>query len=81
MKRTAHPVQELQQLSRTFGEEAARNKLALLEEIDGRRDGSARRIRSFHDTLILQLRRKLEEDPEAPRRIVTEPGHGYRFEL
>ena len=33
------------------------------------------------DYHILQLRRKLEEDPEAPRRIVTEPGHGYRFEL
>jgi two-component system KDP operon response regulator KdpE len=26
-----------------------------------------------------QLRKKLEEDPEHPRLILTEPGIGYRF--
>jgi two-component system KDP operon response regulator KdpE len=29
---------------------------------------------------IAHLRRKVEDDPYAPRRIVTEPGVGYRFE-
>ena len=29
---------------------------------------------------IAHLRRKVEADPYAPRRIVTEPGVGYRFE-
>jgi two-component system KDP operon response regulator KdpE len=27
-----------------------------------------------------QLRRKLEDDPAAPRHIITQPGMGYRFE-
>jgi two-component system KDP operon response regulator KdpE len=26
-----------------------------------------------------QLRKKLEDDPERPRYILTEPGIGYRF--
>ncbi|HXY31488.1 MAG TPA: response regulator [Gemmatimonadaceae bacterium] len=30
---------------------------------------------------VAHLRRKIEQDPYAPRRIVTEPGVGYRFEL
>jgi two-component system KDP operon response regulator KdpE len=29
---------------------------------------------------VAHLRRKIEPDPYAPRRIVTEPGVGYRFE-
>ena len=29
--------------------------------------------------VVGQLRQKLEDDPAAPRRIVTEPGVGYRF--
>jgi two-component system KDP operon response regulator KdpE len=28
---------------------------------------------------IAQLRRKLEPDPTHPRRLITEPGIGYRF--
>jgi two-component system KDP operon response regulator KdpE len=30
---------------------------------------------------MAQLRRKLEEDPAAPRHLVTEPGVGYRLDL
>jgi two-component system KDP operon response regulator KdpE len=30
-------------------------------------------------TFISQLRQKIERDPARPRRIVTEPGLGYRF--
>jgi two-component system KDP operon response regulator KdpE len=30
-------------------------------------------------TFVTQLRRKVERDPSRPRRIVTEPGIGYRF--
>jgi two-component system KDP operon response regulator KdpE len=30
---------------------------------------------------VAQLRRKLEDDPAAPRHIVTEPGLGYRLDL
>ncbi|GAA3721805.1 two-component system KDP operon response regulator KdpE [Spinactinospora alkalitolerans] len=29
---------------------------------------------------LAQLRRKLEPDPARPRRLITEPGMGYRFE-
>jgi two-component system KDP operon response regulator KdpE len=27
------------------------------------------------------LRKKLEDDPSAPRHLITEPGMGYRFEI
>jgi len=30
-------------------------------------------------TFVAQLRRKIEQDPARPKRIVTEPGLGYRF--
>jgi two-component system KDP operon response regulator KdpE len=30
-------------------------------------------------TYVNQLRRKIEDDPAHPRRIVNEPGIGYRF--
>jgi two-component system KDP operon response regulator KdpE len=30
---------------------------------------------------VAQLRRKLEDDPAAPRHLVTEPGLGYRLDL
>ena len=32
------------------------------------------------DAHVMNLRRKIEDDPAAPRRIVTVPGVGYRFE-
>jgi len=32
-------------------------------------------------TVFARLRRKLEDDPSAPRHLITEPGVGYRFEL
>jgi two-component system KDP operon response regulator KdpE len=32
-------------------------------------------------TLFARLRRKLEADPSHPRRLMTEPGMGYRLEL
>jgi two-component system KDP operon response regulator KdpE len=31
-------------------------------------------------TLFARLRRKIEDDPSAPRHLITEPGVGYRFE-
>ena len=30
-------------------------------------------------TVLLRIRRKLEDDPSAPRHFITEPGVGYRF--
>lgn len=30
-------------------------------------------------TVLLRVRRKLEDDPSAPRHFITEPGVGYRF--
>ncbi len=32
-------------------------------------------------TLFARLRRKLEDDPSAPRHLITEPGVGYRLEI
>lgn len=29
---------------------------------------------------LAQLRRKIEDDPAAPRHLITSPGIGYRFE-
>ena len=34
---------------------------------------------SYLRVYILQLRRKIEEDPSSPRIIITEPGVGYRM--
>jgi two-component system, OmpR family, KDP operon response regulator KdpE len=28
---------------------------------------------------VLQLRRKIEQDPASPRLLITEPGVGYRL--
>ena len=32
------------------------------------------------DNFILRLRRLIEDNPEAPRRVLTVRGRGYRFE-
>jgi len=49
---------------------------AILREVWGYGyDGTARTI----DNFITRLRRKLEDDPQNPRRILTVRGHGYRF--
>jgi len=49
---------------------------AILREVWGYGyDGTARTI----DNFITRLRRKLEDDPQHPRRILTVRGHGYRF--
>ncbi|TBW58095.1 response regulator transcription factor [Marinobacter halodurans] len=49
----------------------------LLERTHGRETESFDRT---IDVLVLRLRRKLEENPKAPRYIKTERGMGYRFE-
>jgi two-component system KDP operon response regulator KdpE len=38
-------------------------------------DGEAEYLRS----VMLRVRKKLEDDPSAPRHFITEPGVGYRF--
>lgn len=48
----------------------------LLDAIHGRATGSGDRT---IDVIILRLRRKLNDDPRAPRFIVTAPGSGYYF--
>ncbi|MBV9355336.1 MAG: response regulator transcription factor [Chloroflexi bacterium] len=48
----------------------------LLSEALGPAYASAR---EYLRTYINQLRRKIEVDPRRPRRIITEPGIGYRF--
>lgn len=50
----------------------------LLEEIShGDRDALERVV----DMHVSNLRRKVEDDPASPRRIVTVKGHGYRLEV
>jgi len=50
----------------------------ILESVQGAgRPGEASHLR----VLIHQLRVKIEDDPAAPRLILTEPGVGYRFAL
>ena len=58
--------------------ERALSREAILREVWGYGyDGTARTI----DNFITRLRRKLEENPRRPRRILTVRGHGYRFSL
>lgn len=49
----------------------------LLREVWG---PSAVRDTHYLRVYVAQLRRKLEEDPAAPRHLLTSPGMGYRFE-
>lgn len=48
----------------------------LLREVWGQNTGSPRTV----DNFVGQLRSKLEDDPEAPRHLVTVRGSGYRFD-
>jgi two-component system, OmpR family, alkaline phosphatase synthesis response regulator PhoP len=48
----------------------------LLRHVWGLQSASRRTV----DNFVAQLRSKLEEDPEAPRHIVTVRGSGYRFD-
>jgi DNA-binding response OmpR family regulator len=49
----------------------------LLREVWGlSHGGTARTV----DNFVAQLRAKLEEDPDAPRHLVTVRGSGYRFD-
>ena len=58
--------------------ERALSREAILQEVWGYGyDGTARTI----DNFITRLRRKLEENPRRPRRILTVRGHGYRFSM
>ncbi len=56
--------------------ERALSRDAILREVWGfGYEGTARTI----DNFITRLRRKVEENPRRPRRILTVRGHGYRF--
>ena len=56
--------------------ERALSRDAILREVWGYGyEGTARTI----DNFITRLRRKLEDDPRRPKRILTVRGHGYRF--
>jgi two-component system KDP operon response regulator KdpE len=50
----------------------------LFSEVWARSHGDAQQYLRVH---VASLRRKLERDPVRPRRIITEPGVGYRFEM
>jgi two-component system alkaline phosphatase synthesis response regulator PhoP len=50
---------------------------ALLQHVWGYRQAPLTRTVDVH---ILRLRHKIEDDPRAPRFIVTVPGFGYRFD-
>ena len=52
------------------------SRTALLQHVWGYRHALTRTV----DVHILRLRHKIEEDPKAPRFIVTVPGFGYRFD-
>jgi DNA-binding response OmpR family regulator len=53
------------------------SRTALLHHVWGYRQAPLTRTVDVH---ILRLRHKIEEDPKAPRFIVTVPGFGYRFD-
>jgi two-component system alkaline phosphatase synthesis response regulator PhoP len=53
------------------------SRTALLEHVWGYREAPLTRTVDVH---VFRLRRKIEEDPGAPRFIVTVPGFGYRFD-
>lgn len=70
---TAKEIAILSLLIRARGAVVGRNQI--LDEIWGAEATDARRI----DAHIVNLRRKLEEDPARPRYILSAYGEGYRF--
>ena len=66
-------------LLRTLATHAGRTMThrQLFSEVWARPHGDAQQYLRVH---VASLRRKLERDPVRPRRIITEPGVGYRFE-
>ncbi len=50
----------------------------LLEEISHGDSDALERVVDMH---VSNLRRKIEDDPSSPRRIITVKGHGYRLEV
>lgn len=50
----------------------------IFDAVWGKAIGNAQQYLRVH---ITNLRRKIESEPGTPRRLVTEPGVGYRFEL
>jgi two-component system, OmpR family, KDP operon response regulator KdpE len=66
----------LEQLVRTPGRLVSQRDL--LHEVWGPAyDNETNYLRVY----VGALRKKLEEDPSAPRHLITEPGMGYRFEV
>jgi two-component system alkaline phosphatase synthesis response regulator PhoP len=62
-------------LARHAGRVLPRERL-LRDVWDVAHDGSARTV----DNFVAQLRAKIEDDPDAPRHVVTVRGAGYRFD-
>lgn len=56
----------------------ALDRSRILDEVWGRDEFPTSRTVDMH---VLKLRKKIEEDPEAPRHILTVHGVGYRFSL
>jgi DNA-binding response OmpR family regulator len=70
---TSKEVAILALLVRAGGEVVSRDRI--LDDVWGQEVTDARRI----DTHIVNLRRKLEDDPARPRFILSSYGEGYRF--
>ena len=66
----------LELLARNHGKLVSRSQL--LHHIWG---PSERKETSYLRVYLAQLRRKLEDNPSAPRHLITEAGLGYRFEV
>jgi len=71
---TAKEIDILQLLVRNRGEVVSRDRL--IDEVWGGDDIVASRT---VDTHVMNLRRKIEEDPNSPRHIVSVYGEGYRL--
>jgi DNA-binding response OmpR family regulator len=70
---TAKEFAILELLVRARGSVVSRNRI--LDEVWGEDAADARRI----DAHVVNLRRKLEDDPGRPRHILSAYGEGYRF--